>query len=101
MLLVSTGCATAPKVSLPVTTRVLGAATIYHSAAGEKVEVIHDNRTGVAILKLPDGTVVVLPAEFVGSEERYKDNRMTLWEHDSGVQLWIDGKVAFSGTIQK
>jgi membrane-bound inhibitor of C-type lysozyme len=101
ILLVSSSCASAPKVSFPATTRVLGIATIYQSATGERLEVIHDNRAGVAILKLPDGTVVVLPAELVGSEERYKDARMTVWEHDSGVQLWIDGNVAFSGTIHK
>ncbi|MFZ4859840.1 MAG: hypothetical protein ACOYL3_26005 [Desulfuromonadaceae bacterium] len=88
-------------VSLPTSTRVLDSATIYLSATGERLEVIRDIRAGVAIIKLPDETMVVLPPEFAGLEGRYKDSRMSLWEHESGVLLWIDGNVAFSGSIEK
>ncbi len=101
IILVSSGCASTPTVSLPTSTRLLEPATIYLSAAGEKLEVIHDHSAGVAIIKLPDGTMAVLPAEYAGSEGRYRDPRMNIWEHDRGALLWIDGKVVFSGSIEK
>lgn len=98
---VSFGCASKPTVSLSTSTRVLEPAAIYLSATGEKLEVLHDHAAGVAIIKLPDGTMVVVPAEYAGSEGRYRDARMTIWEHNRGVLLWIDGKVVFSGSIEK
>lgn len=101
MFLISSGCATTAAVSLPAATHVLGAATRYLSETGARLEIIHDSRAGVAILKLPDGTLTVVPAEFAGVEGRYKDTRMTVWEHENGVLLWIDGKVAFSGTMEE
>lgn len=95
------GCATTPAIALPEATRVLGAATVYRSASGERLEIIHDSRAGIAILKLPDGTLALLPAEYVGAAGRYKDERITVWERDDGVLLWIDGNITFSGTIEK
>lgn len=92
---------TAPGISLPSSTRVLGQAAVYVSEAGKKLEVIHDTLTGSAITKLPDGRIVLLPAEIAGSEGRYRDNRMTLWEHDGGAVLWVDGKLEFSGSGSK
>lgn len=100
MLAAFPGCAATPALPLSAATRVLGTATVYHSAAGERVEVVRDSRAGVAILKLPDGTVAVLPEEYAGSEGRFKDSRMTAWERDGALLLWIDGKVAFSGRIR-
>jgi hypothetical protein len=100
-LLASSGCASTPTVSLPTSTRVLDSATIYLSATGEKLEVIHDQSAGVAIIKLPDGTMAVLPLESAGLEGRYRDTRMNIWEHDRGVLLWIDGKFVFSGSIER
>jgi len=105
VLLCSAGCATAPTVSTPVQqsmpvpaeTRVLGQATVYLSAAGEKLEVVHDAGTGVVIVKLPDDRLAILPAEIVGTEGRYRDDHLTLWETDGGVLLWLDGKLVFSG----
>lgn len=99
-LLVTSGCASSPSVSLPASTRVLDSATIYLSVTGEKLEVIHDHSTGVAIIKLPDGTMAVLPLESAGLEGRYRDTRMNIWEHDRSVLLWIDGNVVFSGSIE-
>jgi membrane-bound inhibitor of C-type lysozyme len=78
-------------------TRVLGQASVYISATGEKLEVIHDPAADIAIVKLPDGTLVLLSAEIAGSEGRYRDSRMTVWEHDGGVLLWVTGKLVFSG----
>jgi hypothetical protein len=101
IFIISSGCASTPTASLPTSTRVLESATIYLSATGEKLEVIHDHRTGVAIIKLPDVTMAVLPAEFTGLEGHYGNERMRIWEHDSGVLLWIDGKVMFSGSLEK
>jgi membrane-bound inhibitor of C-type lysozyme len=112
LLLLWSGCATAPDVAVPVATpapavplpafsRVLGEATVYVSAAGERVEVVHDDRAGIAIVKLPDGGAVVLPAEIAGSEGRYRDSRMTVWENDGGLLLWVEGKLVFSGRIEK
>lgn len=87
----------APVLPLPPATRVLGRATLYVSAAGEKLEIVHDSSAGVAILRLPDGGMAVLSAEIAGSDGRYRDSRMTLWENGGGVSLWIDGKLVFSG----
>jgi hypothetical protein len=112
LLLICAGCATAPTgsaavqntapgISLPSATQVLGQATVYFSAAGEKLEVIHDTSAGIAIVKLPDGALTVLPAELAGSEGRYRDSRMTVWEHDGVILLWIDGKLVFSGRVAK
>ena len=110
LLLISAGCATAPaivvpvkdsvpKVSLPSSTRVLGEAKVYISAAGERVEVVHDASIGIAIVKLPDGQATALPEEIAGSEGRYRDKRMTVWESDGGVLLWVEGKLVFSGRV--
>lgn len=112
LLLVWWGCATAPNIAvpevtpapgvpLPASTRVLGEATVYFSAAGERVEIVHDTPAGIAIVKLPDGGAVVLPAEIAGSEGRYRDNRMTVWENDGVLLLWVEGKLVFSGRIAK
>lgn len=101
MLFVFPGCAAMPVVSLSAATRVLGVATTYRSVTGERLEIIHDFRAGVAIIKRSDGTMAVLPAEYVGLEGHYKDTRMNLWEHDSDVLLWVDGGVVFSGTIEQ
>lgn len=108
LLLLWGGCATVPDVAVPVETpapavplpafsRVLGEATVYVSAGGERVEVVHDNRAGIAIVKLPDGGTAVLPEEIAGLEGRYRDSRMTVWENDGGLLLWVEGKLVFSG----
>ncbi len=108
LLPICAGCATAPNVgvpteisapgvSLPASTRVLGTATAYVSAAGERLEIVHDTPAGIAIVKLPDGGTAVLPAEIAGSEGRYRDSRMTVWENDGVVLLWVEGKLVFSG----
>ncbi|HXE98236.1 MAG TPA: hypothetical protein VN642_17670 [Dongiaceae bacterium] len=86
---------------VPPSTRVLGKATLYVSATGEKLEVIHDTSAGVAIVMLPDGGLTVLPAEIAGSEGRYRDNRMTVWEHDGVALLWIGGELVFNGRVAK
>jgi hypothetical protein len=102
-LLICASCATAypgnvpvngsaPTVTLPPSTRVLGEATV-----GERVQVVHDDSAGIAIVKLPDGGMAVLPLEIAGSEGRYRDNHMIVWEKDGGVLLWIDGKLVFNG----
>ena len=105
------GCATAPDAAVPVETpaavplpafsRVLGEATVYLSATGERVEVVHDNRAGIAIVKLPDGGTAVLPAEIAGLEGRYRDSRMTVWENDGALLLWVEGELVFSGRMAK
>ncbi|MGB9080283.1 MAG: hypothetical protein WCD00_03210 [Desulfuromonadaceae bacterium] len=108
LLLLWGGCATAPNVAVPVETpapgvplpsssRVLGTATVYVSAAGERVEIVHDIPAGIAIVKLPDGGTAVLPAEIAGSEGRYRDSRMTVWENGGGLLLWVGGTLVFSG----
>lgn len=107
MLLICAGCATAPAgsapgnsapaLALPVSTRVLGQATVYVSTAGEMLQVVRDPLAGVAIVKLPAGEVVVLPEEIAGNVGRYRDSRMTVWENDGGVMLWRDGVLVFSG----
>ena len=110
MLLVCAGCATAPSgggaaestapaVMAPSSTRVLGQATLYLSAIGERLEVIHDTATGIAIVKLPGGGMAALPEEIAGSEGRYRDSRMTLWENEGAGLLWIDGKLVFTGKV--
>lgn len=88
-----------PGVPLPSSSRVLGTATVYVSTAGEKVEIVHDTPAGIAIVKLPDGGIAVLPAEMAGLEGRYRDSRMTVWENEGGVLLWVEGKLVFSGRI--
>lgn len=88
-----------PDLRAPSSTRVLGQATLYISTTGEKLEVVHDAATDVAIIKLPDGEAVLLPAEIAGSGERFRDKHMTLWEHDGAVLLWVDGKLEFSGRV--
>lgn len=111
LFLLCAGCATAPggampvngsaaDVPLPPSTRFLGQAAIYLSAAGERLEVVHDAGAGIAIVKLPDGTMTLLPAEIVGTEGRYRDSRITVWERDGGALLWIDGELVFSGRLQ-
>lgn len=111
-LLICTGCATAPNgsapergfeptVPLPPSTRVLGRATVYISAAGERLEVAHDTKAGIAIVMLPGGGRAVLPAEIAGSEGRYRDSRMIVWEYDGTALLWIDGELVFSGRVAK
>jgi membrane-bound inhibitor of C-type lysozyme len=108
LLLACSGCATAPtgsspaqntapRVSFPSSTRVLEQATVYISEAGEKLEVVHDNMTGNVIVKLPDGAMALLHAELAGSEGRYRDSRMTVWEQDGSVLFWVDGKLVFGG----
>jgi hypothetical protein len=77
---------------------VLGSATVYTSARGVTVEIVHDTRAGVAIVRLPNGETVVLPEEIAGIEGRYRNNHMTVWEMDGDVVLWIDGSVAFNGS---
>ncbi len=86
---------------VPSATRVLGQASVYLSATGEKLEVVHDTAADIAVLKLPDGSLALLPAEIAGSEGRYRDGSMTLWENDGGVLLWIAGKLVFSGREAK
>lgn len=105
LLLCCAGCAAAPAVSRPIrqavpvpsSTRVLGQATVYLSPAGEKLEVVHDANSGIVIIKLPDEQLAILPPEIVGTEGRYRDDHLTLWETDGGVLLWLDGKLVFSG----
>lgn len=111
LLLICTGCATTPTGSSPAqdsvpgislpSVRILGQDTVYVSKAGEKLEVVHDTVTGKALVKLPDGPLVLLPPEIAGSEGRYRDSRMTVWEHDGGAALWVDGKLVFSGISEK
>ena len=101
IILIASGCVSTSAVSLPTSTRVLESATIYLSATGERLEVIRDTRAGVAIIKLPDDTITVLPAEFTGVGGHYKNDRMSIWEHDRSVLLWIDGSVVFTGSIEK
>lgn len=105
LLLCCAGCAAVPVVStpvqqsvpVPVETRVLGQATLYLSTEGEKLEVVHDANSGIVIVKLPDERLAILPPEIVGTEGRYRDDHLTLWETDGGVLLWLDGKLLFSG----
>lgn len=110
LFLAGAGCATAPIVTLPPSssspgvplpssTRVLGEATVYISAGGERVEVVHDAAAGIAIVKLPDGAAAALPEEIAGSAGRYRDKRMTVWESDGGVLLWVEGRLVFSGRV--
>ena len=112
ILLSSAACATGQSVDIPVSistqelklpaaTRILGQAAIYISTTGDKLEVVHDAAAAVAIVKLPDGSVAVLPEEIAGSEGRYRNNSMTVWEKDRGVLLWIDGKLTFSGHSER
>lgn len=105
-LLFCGGCATAPTAGAPVQqsprpvpagTRILGQATVYVAATGEKLEVVHDANTGIAIVKLPEGQIAILSAEIVGTEGRYRDDHLTLWETDGGVLLWLDGRLVFTG----
>lgn len=108
-LLISGGCAVVPAVSTPVQqampvpaqTRVLGQAEQYLSASGERLEVVHDGGTGVAIVKLSDEQLVILPAELAGTEGRYRDDHLTLWETDGGALLWRDGTLVFTGSAAK
>lgn len=93
------GCASAPTVTLPASVHILGSAISYTSSNGDHLEVVHDGRTNVVIVKLPDGAMTILPLENPGIEGRYKNSRMTLWEHDNGIVLWTDGNVTFSGKI--
>jgi hypothetical protein len=93
--------ATTASRSLPTSTLVLGSAEIYVSASGDTLEIVHDPRTGIVIVKRSDGTSIILPEEISGKAGRYRDNRNTLWEHDSGVVLWVDGNVVFSGTTKR
>ena len=74
---------------------------MYVSISGKKFAVIHDSRTGEAIIRLFDGTIAVLPPEYVGYEGRYKNKRIDLWERDSDVLLWVDGSILYSGTIEQ
>lgn len=110
LLLAGAGCAATPAVTLPLqgsspgvplpsSTRVLGEAAVYLSAGGERVEVVHDASAGIAIVKLPDGAVAALPEEIAGAAGRYRDKRMTVWESDGGVLLWVEGRLVFSGRI--
>ena len=107
-LLLCGGCATAPAVApavqkaappvpVPAETRVLGQATVYVSATGERIEVVHDPNSDVVIVKLSEDEIAILPAEIVGTEGRYRDDHLTLWETDGGVLLWLDGKLVFTG----
>lgn len=112
LLISCTGCARAnnvvsaahcpvPDARFPSSTRVLGQATVYYSATGEKLEVVHDAAGGIAILKMPDGGMEVIPAEFAGLEGRYRDEHMTVWENDGVVLLWVDGILLFSGKSKR
>lgn len=94
-------CAATPSLTLPGTTRVLGVAFSYRSLDGKRLEVVHDDATRIAIVKLSDGAMAILPLENIGIERRYRDKRMMLWEHDNAVLLWINGEVAFAGTIEQ
>ena len=107
LLLAVAGCVTAPTGSVPAEdnepsrqvspSRVLGQDSLYISATGEKLEIVHDTAAGIAIVKLPDGGIALLPAEIAGAEGRYRDSHMTVWENDGGVLLWIDGRLVFTG----
>ncbi len=108
IMLICAGCATMPNGGVPVentatgapvpsATRFLGQATVYLSATGESLEVVHDASTGIAIVKLPDGSATVLPEEIAGFEGRYRNKHMTVWENDGFVLLWVDGKFVFRG----
>ena len=106
VLLLCGGCATAPGVGtpaqqparpVPAGTRILGQATVYVAATGEKLEVVHDANSGIAIVKLSEDQIAILPAEIVGTEGRYRDDHLTLWETDGGVLLWLDGTLVFTG----
>lgn len=77
--------------------RLLGQATAYVSAGGESVEVVHDVAVGSVIVKLPDGSVEIIPEEIAGVDGRYRNKRLTVWENDGTLLLWIDGKLVFSG----
>lgn len=109
VLLICAGCATVPTVSapaqqampVPAQTRVLGQATLYLSVSGERLEVVHDGGTGVAIVKLPDERLTILPAEIAGAEGRYRDDHLMLWETDGGALLWLDGVLVFTGNVAK
>lgn len=108
VLLACVGCATAPdatvppenrgqSIPVPAATRFLGQATVYISAAGESVEVVRDASAGNAIVKLPDGSLILLPEEIAGIEGRYRNKQMMVWENGSFVLLWIEGKLLFRG----
>ena len=107
LLLACAGCATAPTGSVPAEnnelsrqvspSRVLGQASLYISDTGEKLEIVHDTAAGIAIVKLPDGGMAMLPEEIAGAEGRYRDSHMTVWEKDGGVLFWVDGKLVFTG----
>jgi membrane-bound inhibitor of C-type lysozyme len=109
VMLFLAGCATAPSsavpedaardIKLPAATHMLGEAAVYVSASGKSLEVVHDSSGGVAIVKLPGGGMAALPAEIAGSEERYRNERMTLWEKDGTALLWLSGELVFSGKL--
>lgn len=107
MLLACAGCATTPvivspenrgqSIPVPAATRFLGQATIYLSDAGESMEVVRDASVGNAIVKLPDGSLILLPEEIAGIEGRYRNKRMIVWENGGFVLLWVEGQLLFRG----
>lgn len=94
---VNSGASQQPVFQAPTATRSLGQASRYISPAGERLEVVHDPRAGIAIVKLPGGGLELLNAELAGSEERYRSATMTLWENNGTVLLWQNGSLLFSG----
>lgn len=102
------GCATIPDATdsdrpatvLPPATLTLGQARVYIAATGEKLEVVHDPRAGIAIVKQPNGITVILPAAIAGSEDLYRNEQITLREFDGAAALIVDGKPVFNGRIR-
>lgn len=108
ILLLVTGCAThlqpvtgntstTPALAAPPATRVLGQADVYVSADGARLEVVLDPRTDIAIVKQPDGALVIIPAELAGSTERFRNEQMMLWLKDGNALLWRSGQLLFTG----
>lgn len=96
----ASGAASSP-VTIPAPARVLGTAATYSSDTGEQVEIIHDTRAGVVIMKLPDGSISVLPEEIRGMEGRYRNDHTVVWEYENGILVWIDGTIVFRGTLKR
>lgn len=111
LLLLVTGCTTLPQpvtgdrsatpsLVAPSTTRVLGQADVYLAADGARLEVVLDPRTDIAIVKLPDGGMAIIPAELAGSMERFRNEQMMLWLKDGSALLWRSGQLLFSGRAE-
>lgn len=76
-------------------------AASYLANDGKTVEACFDLDRKNVTLRLPDLSVVTLPAAISGSGARYSDGKLTFWEHQGAGRYFSGETLVFEGMVKQ